>query len=43
MDANVSSAAYEARLREEQSYLKKDEADEHVGDEIDDDVGNEVA
>jgi hypothetical protein len=43
MDANVSLAAYEARLRKEQSYQKKDKADEHVGSEIDDDVGNEVA
>jgi hypothetical protein len=33
MDANVSSAAYEARLREEQSYRKKDEADDDVGNE----------
>jgi hypothetical protein len=43
LDANVSSAAYEDWLREEQSYQKKDEADERVGSEIDDDVGNEVA
>jgi hypothetical protein len=43
MDANVSLAAYEARLREEQFYQKKDEADERVESEIDDDVGNEAA